>query len=141
MEWYDNYNIGIKLIDEQHRELVTMVSKLQKALSTDAERSQTGETIKFLVDYTRTHFADEESLMNQIGYPDLEQHRRIHKKLIGDITEILIRLKKGKSFNAMELIDFLTEWLMHHITQEDKKIGRFLERSTIAAPDYINPEN
>lgn len=128
MIWYDNYNIGIEQVDLQHQKLAKTVRKLQKSLVNGRFSPEAGETLKFLVEYTKEHFSAEEDLMAKIGYDELESHQKLHKKLIQQVVDILLGLKKGKNVDAYELIDFLTDWLIHHIVQEDKKIGKFMER-------------
>lgn len=123
MEWYDSYNIGIEKIDQQHKKLVHQVSVLQAALLSESINKEVGEAIKFLVDYTKTHFADEEELMREIDFPEFEKHKKMHGKLIKEVIDVLLGLKKGKRVNTYDLVDFLTEWLLNHIKYEDKKIG------------------
>lgn len=127
MEWYDDYNIDVELIDKQHQELVKVVSRLQQSLSSGAINTEIASTLKFLVQYTQQHFHDEEQLMRSIAFSELENHQRLHGKLIAEIKDILIGLKKGKSVDHYDLIDFLTNWLINHIRYEDKKIGRAME--------------
>ena len=43
-----------------------------------------------------------------------------------EVKDILINLKKGKAVNPYELIDFLTDWLINHIRNEDRKIGKVI---------------
>ncbi len=136
MEWYDDYNIDVELIDDQHRELVNVVTRLQESLSSGAVNSEIGEALKFLVQYTQQHFTDEEKLMTTIGFTEIDSHKRMHVKLIDDVKNILLDLKKGKSIHPYELIDFLTEWLINHIRNEDKKIGRALEKFKNNHPDW-----
>lgn len=128
MNWYDNYNIGIEEVDTQHQKLAKTIRKLQKSLVNGRFTPETGETLKFLVEYTREHFNAEEALMAKVGYDDIEAHKKLHKKLVAQVVEILINLKKGKKIDAYELVDFLTDWLINHIVHEDKKIGKFIER-------------
>ncbi len=124
VDWYDDYNIGVALIDEQHKELTKVVTRLQEALSSGAVNAEIASVLRFLVQYTQQHFSDEEKLMATIAFPELANHKKLHGKLIGDIKNILLDLKKGKAIHPYELIDFLTDWLINHIRQEDKKIGR-----------------
>lgn len=127
MEWYDEYNIGVELIDHQHQELFKRVSRLQEALSSGAVNSEIAAMLKFLVVYTNQHFQDEEKVMASIAFTELENHRKMHESLTADVRDILINLKKGKKIHPYELIDFLSDWLLNHIRYEDKKIGRALE--------------
>lgn len=130
MEWYDSYSIGVEKIDGQHKKLVQHISDLQKALLTESTSKEIGTVIKFLVEYTKTHFADEEELMRQFDFPEYDKHKKLHGKLIQEVTDILMRLKKGKMVQAYELIDFLTEWLLTHIKYEDQKVGKFVLQKT-----------
>jgi hemerythrin-like metal-binding protein len=123
MEWYDSYSIGVKEVDDQHKELVAMITKLQSSLSSGGSSVEIIEALKFLVNYTKLHFATEEDVMRRIGYDEFENHQNIHKRLVGQVGEILINLKKGKSVDIYEMIDFLTNWLINHIRDEDQKIG------------------
>ncbi|PLX50422.1 MAG: hemerythrin [Desulfobulbaceae bacterium] len=127
MEWYEEYNIGVDLIDHQHRELFKRVSRLQEALSSGAVNSEIAEMLKFLVAYTNQHFQDEEKVMASIAFAELANHRKMHENLTTDVRNILIDLKKGKKIHPYELIDFLSDWLLNHIRYEDKKIGRALD--------------
>lgn len=126
MEWYDSYCIGDEKIDSQHKELVEMVSRLQEALAGEGLKQEIANTLKFLVQYTRQHFADEEALMERIVFEGYDHHKLQHKKLITEVTNVLLDIKKGKQINPLELFDFLMEWLLSHIKNEDKKIGRAL---------------
>lgn len=124
MEWYDDYNIGVELIDAQHQELFKVVNRLQKALAAGRAHDELADTLRFLVRYTQQHFHDEEEVMADIGFEELARHKKLHANLIEDIKNILVDLKKGKTIHPYALIDFLTDWLMNHIRYEDNKIGR-----------------
>lgn len=129
MIWYNNYNIGVEQVDQQHQQLAKTISKLQKSLKQGRFTPETGETLKFLVRYTKEHFQDEEALMAKINYTEIEQHKKLHKKLVDQVVDILLDLKKGKQLDAYELIDFLTDWLINHIVKEDKRIGKAMTRA------------
>lgn len=124
MEWYDSYNIGVDEIDRQHRELVHMISRLQVTLADGDIKQEVGNALRFLVDYTKRHFADEERIMESINYAELPRHKELHKKFVNDVVLILMDLKKGKAVDPLVFIDFLTDWLINHIRYEDKKIGK-----------------
>lgn len=124
MEWHEIYSIGVESIDSQHKQLVHMVSRLQATLAGGDINQEVANALRFLVDYTKRHFADEEKLMAEIDYEELEHHRELHKKLINDVVHILLQIKKGKAIDPYAFIDFLTDWLINHIRYEDKKIGK-----------------
>ncbi|MEW8498684.1 MAG: hemerythrin domain-containing protein, partial [Candidatus Thiodiazotropha taylori] len=63
VEWSDALSVGIEEIDEQHKMLVDLVNKMHEAIhqrhGSDVVKSILGD----LAEYTRIHFAVEESLM------------------------------------------------------------------------------
>ena len=127
MEWYESYSIGNDLVDGQHKQLVEIISRLQNSLTLGDIGKEAGNTLKFLVEYSQKHFAEEEKLMRQIEYDEYTKHCEKHAILIGQITDILLKIKKGKQIDPLKLYDFLVDWLLTHIKQEDKRIGKALE--------------
>lgn len=126
MEWHEIYSIGVEPIDSQHKQLVHMVSRLQTTLAGGDINQEVANALRFLVDYTKRHFADEEKVMQEIDFEELDHHKELHKKLINDVVHILLDIKKGKTVDPYAFIDFLTDWLINHIRYEDKKIGKAL---------------
>jgi hemerythrin len=55
-----------------------------------------------LDEYTRVHFAVEESLMRILHYPDYERHKEEHDKLIAQLAELRTRnWMKGKGSHRL----------------------------------------
>jgi hemerythrin len=127
MQWKAKYEIGIELIDQQHRQLVETLTRLETA-TVAAQYREMGYALKFLVDYTNFHFSEEETFMQKIGYPAYDSHKALHKELIQKLMAILLKLKKGGTLEHQELIDFLMDWLANHILEADKKIGLFISK-------------
>jgi hemerythrin len=103
MEWKTGYEIGIDLIDTQHRQLVEIISRLETSLSTNTEDREMGNALKFLVDYTNKHFSEEEALMRQSGFPRYEHQKALHKGLIQEVMSVLLKLKRGESIQPHHL--------------------------------------
>lgn len=128
MKWQDDYNTGITSIDEQHQNLCDMLNELEKSMNSDNVYQVMGKILKELVEYVKFHFQDEEKVMSRISYPELEEHKRIHKDLVDQIVKILLDMKNGKELEAVELNIFLKKWLLDHILQEDKKISNYFHQ-------------
>lgn len=126
MDWYDRYNVGVDLIDTQHKEWVHRISCLQRALADGGVKHEVGNSLKFLVEYIKYHFDAEEKIMQAIDYGQLEDHKKLHKKLIGDTMSILTDFQKGKAVDTYAFVDFMINWLLDHIRQQDQKIGKAL---------------
>lgn len=127
IQWQDSYKIGHDIIDKQHRKLVSMIADLQTAILEDKADEATSKTLKELVDYTQYHFRDEEKLMFEMGFADLEHHKYLHRQMLEQVIQILTDIKSGKPFDAPDLVTYLTHWLTDHIVAEDGKIGHALK--------------
>jgi hemerythrin len=62
-KWSDKYSVGIKTIDSQHQELVNIINRLFDAVTNHEADKVINSILDALMDYTKTHFALEELLM------------------------------------------------------------------------------
>ena len=75
--WEPDLDTGINVIDAQHHRIVEMINRLHAAQG--AQRHDiVSEVVEELVDYTLFHFAFEETMIEEAGYPLTPEHRRIH---------------------------------------------------------------
>ena len=86
--WSSKLETGVTKVDQQHQKLVAMVNALYEAMKDGSGQDVLGKVLNGLVDYTRTHFATEEALMNQFGYPGLATHKIEHDKLTAQVAEL-----------------------------------------------------
>ena len=116
--WQDDMDTGIDIIDGQHRRIVEMINHLhitQKSM----ERFAVGEVIDELVDYTLSHFAFEEELMEEAGYPFSAAHKRVHEVFTKRVSEYRLRFEAGEDI-VDDLRSMLSRWLFNHIRNDDR---------------------
>ena len=77
--WQDRFNIGVDLIDKEHKKLFRIINRLF-ALMEQEEKNPwlCQEVIKYFRDHAMKHFAEEEVYMASIDYQGFEMHKRIH---------------------------------------------------------------
>jgi len=126
IEWQDSYSVGINSIDQQHKKLVNLINQLQTAVDYSTGEEFEREALDALVDYTKTHFGHEESLMQQYGYPGYEPHTGEHKKMIREVEALLAEYDKDPEQAIQRALNFLKEWLIDHINGTDKQYSSFL---------------
>ena len=127
--WNDALSVGVQEIDEQHKELVSLLNALHQAVVEHHGSDACNDILRRLVEYTRIHFAVEESLMRILAYPDFERHKGEHEALTAQVIDLQKRLASGKASITFELLHFLKVWLTKHILHSDKLYGAyFLER-------------
>ncbi len=126
VEWSKELSVGIEEIDSQHKVLVDLLNELHRAII-ERHGSETAHRILLqLLEYTRIHFAVEESLMRILGYPEYEEHKHHHELLLDEVRMLSEKLHDGKKSISFELLHFLKMWLTKHIMEEDKLYAPFL---------------
>ncbi len=126
MEWSEGLSVQVKEIDEQHKNLVLMVNKLHEAMMNRQGRQVIGGIIDDLAEYTKYHFSTEERYMRQYRYPDMEAHIKEHKLFVQKVSSFKQDYDSGKLGVTIEVLNFLSNWLVTHISGTDKKFGPFL---------------
>ena len=76
------------------------------------------EVIAEMVDYTISHFAFEEALMESAGYMFSGPHKKVHDLFTRKVAEMQSRFDGGEDVTA-ELHGMLSRWLFNHIRNED----------------------
>jgi hemerythrin-like metal-binding domain len=128
MNWTDDLSVGVELIDTEHKALINAVNDLFDACSKGLGRKKISETLAFLQSYTATHFGDEEQLQKESGYPDYPNHRKLHSEFVAKVVEYSKQLEtEGPSIGLVANFNsFVSNWLIYHISREDKKIGEYI---------------
>ncbi len=129
MKWERIYEVGIRQIDSEHKMIVQFINDLELSLNKGNSERATLLVLKNLTDYVKIHFKNEEKIMKELGFLELSRHKRLHKSLVKQVSNILKDYKNGNPWSAKELIGFLQHWLVYHILEEDKKIGSLLKKA------------
>ena len=118
IQWTDDLSTGIPVIDNQHQRIVEYINKLHHA-QVHHSREEVGVVLDELVDYTLSHFAFEESLMEESGYAFVNAHKKVHQLFVRRVADYQQRFKIGDEI-AEELINTLRAWLINHIKNDDR---------------------
>lgn len=119
--WDDAYSVDIQEIDEQHKCLIDIMNELYTAIANKSNRDLIGDVLDKLVDYTKVHFAVEETLMRIFHYEGYDEHKAIHDKIVERVLEFQGKFRAGDDKVGMELLMFLKDWLFDHINKVDKE--------------------
>ena len=115
--WSDDLNTGISLIDKQHHRIVEYINSLYD-ISQTHDRDETARVLNELVDYTLSHFAFEESLMEEAGYSFINGHKKVHELFVKRVNLFKQRFETGEDISD-ELLVVLRSWLINHIRSDD----------------------
>jgi hemerythrin len=118
--WNESYSVRVRQMDEQHQKLFEIINSLAEAMRIGKGDDVVRDTVEQMAVYTRTHFLQEEVLMRQTGYPALPAHQEQHRKLMAEVEQYKRALEEGRSASSVSLLNFVRQWLMHHIRDSDK---------------------
>lgn len=133
MMWKEKYRVGVDLIDSQHIELFSRLSNfiqvVQNENDWDEKLDEVKETMAFMQEYVVSHFDDEEKYMEEIEYPNIELHKKIHEDFKDSINDYVDLLGEGgfTEDKIQELAAKLMTWLIMHVGKMDQQIGDYVK--------------
>lgn len=120
LEWNEGMSVGVNAIDNDHKKLISIISRLSEAIENNHPDPITGHIFDELEQYVSLHFSREEALMKQCHWAGYKSHVKQHRDFAKKIPELKQQLLSTDSINvAMEINFFLYQWLIHHILIED----------------------
>jgi hemerythrin-like metal-binding protein len=94
-------------------------------MSRESSIEHTTEVLQAMNEYTQNHFSYEEEYMREINFPDIVAHRRTHKDFESLIYSYNRDIDAGKMVLNTKVMKLIRNWLLEHITVEDKKFAEF----------------
>jgi hemerythrin-like metal-binding protein len=125
--WTPDLEIGIELIDNQHKMLCSYINALHRAVRQGTVGATGRDIVDNLKGYTVSHFSTEEHYFSRSAYPDTEKHTQIHRKFVDKVISVEAQLAAGQIHVGNELLDFLKDWLLTHIRVTDHQYGPFVK--------------
>jgi hemerythrin len=130
--WKDAYCIGVPEIDAQHRRLYSLAAELHTAMNSGKGKNVLGGVLQNLINYTKSHFAAEEKLMQRCGYPDLAAHRAKHDEMTQKVLQLQHDFQAGNIMLSIEVMEYLNNWLRQHIGGTDRQYVPFVIGKAVA---------
>jgi hemerythrin len=129
--WRDDWLLGYEKMDEQHLELADKLNELHRFLVRDESGPQGGlgqlcHHLSELCEMTRRHFHDEEALMEDSGYPGLNEHHREHIMLLAEMQECLREIEAGSRTFSLQTLTALKYWQIDHALNSDLEFVSYL---------------
>jgi len=122
IEWHERYEVGVAVIDGQHREMLAIANRLLEGLHAGRDRDELVETLRELVRAAEHNVATEERLMAEHGL-DTPHHRDEHRHMIDAVRHFHIRLEPEALGESSR---FLRAWLLEHIDEDDRPFAEQL---------------
>lgn len=127
--WHPAYECGNVHIDRQHENLFVLANTLLTAILTGKSNDDVSALIDTLIGDVVTHFKDEEAMLAEAGFADLEGHAILHQQLVDRAAELAGLFHQGK-LGLGELFQYLAnDVVARHMLMDDRKFFA-LVRST-----------
>lgn len=134
LEWDNKYSLGIPVFDEQHKELFEYINELRDIMMGTKSDDMIENTFKSILNFTMTHFLDEEIFLFKNQYPDYEQHKAEHDNFMNEVKGLYVQSKAERSNSKIisaEITGILTEWIQEHIVITDRKYVEYFKSKKI----------
>ena len=125
MAWKEEFSVSVRLLDQQHKRLIELLNELYEGLKQQRGREVLGAVLFEMIKYAEIHFATEERLMQQHGFPGMEPHKLEHLILTNKVREFYNQYRQGNASTPLDVLQFLRNWLEHHILGTDKEYSAF----------------
>lgn len=127
-EMKPEYYTGLATIDEQHTELFRIADEAYVVLKDEFISDKFDNIVEIigkLKEYAIKHFADEEAYMQSIRYKKFLSHKIEHDDFIEKLDALdFDQMDKNQTGTLLDLLEFLSDWLVHHILEKDKLISQ-----------------
>lgn len=120
IEWKEQYSVGVEEIDEQHQKMIGIINELFHAVEQSKEKERIPFILTELVSYAEYHFSTEEKHFEEFDFEGKEEHIKVHNSYREKIAQFLKKHKEGDGALPFEILIFLKEWWVGHITGMDR---------------------
>lgn len=126
IEWRDDFSVGNAAIDLEHKHLIEQINGIYEQL----EQPMDALTIEGMLGDIQVdisaHFALEELLMREAGYPEYEDHKNDHEDLLDQIHDLMFSFAEDPEGGKALLITKLSDWFGRHFATFDARLHRQL---------------
>ena len=124
--WQPEYELNYPLMDNDHRESVILIEAIRQA--SEARAPDLKDRLIAFSDHCAAHFAREEEIMMQTGFPAFEIHKQEHDRVLKELDNMVRKLDTlGEEERRLALEEGLKDWLLNHLATMDTATARFVK--------------
>ena len=136
MTWTSAMSVGVPELDEDHRVLFRIINQLAESKENDDHVGILRQSLYSLLRYAEFHFAREEKVLAACEFPAMTHHKQEHRAFTNHMRKLAEALDDEELPAAeivnQELLDYLKDWLNHHILIEDMSYRKLAESNSSA---------
>ena len=126
--WKDTYSVKVSILDRQHKKIIELINSLYTAIQENKQNNVLKKILFELQKYTITHFTTEEKYLIRAKYPDFKAHKKEHDSLKKRTIDFVRKSNAHTDDISLEVLNFLKNWWIHHITEIDSNYKPYMER-------------
>ncbi len=121
--WNESNNLGIPVIDEQHRKLYAMLNELNQAMAEGCGREVAADVMNRLPPLIREHFETEEMILQQRHSPVYHRCCAKHAEQLSTLQFFLSDKSASDPSAVIDLLYFLDSLLDGHVHSDRQALG------------------
>ena len=122
LAWLPQMSLGIPVMDDAHKAFVETLGFLQTA----PDHEFAVELFAMIARLERD-FRKEETLMEQVDYSGLPNHREQHARVLGALHNLVPAVMREEFEQARKVIDLLAQWFVFHLATMDSALAVTLD--------------
>ena len=127
IKWNKKFEFGFKAIDNQHKKLIGMLNEVIAARNEKKDTQIMSNILAELLEYTKYHFEEEEKFLEKNNYPRIAEHRRLHRELVDELTQISKDFNSDDIEKVDDVFNLLIHWVLNHILEKDMDYKNFID--------------
>jgi hemerythrin len=126
ISWSPVLSVGIDDFDEQHKEILNYLNKLNNCKVEPVSTAEMQVLLKNLAHYVDKHFSYEEKVFTECGYPKADEHKKAHELYRAEVTAFVSSYEAGRDIDLEEITHFLKDLFFKHIMVKDLVMAKYV---------------
>ena len=119
IEWGPFFRSGNIQVDLDHHELITISNEIIRNCLVEGRENYTKALFDKLISDTQRHFKNEEDILAELDYEELEEHRNIHEQFLEKALSMQDSFKRG-DLRPVDVAKYLVQdMIVGHIVKHD----------------------
>jgi hemerythrin len=120
--------VAFEEMNAVHAEEVEQLNRIEALLDVNAPEGELSEALEAFFEHTRAHFANEERLMRDVGFPAFQMHKAEHDRALNEFQLVMMEWRNRKDDTVIR--DYICgetpQWLHQHIATMDTVTANFI---------------
>lgn len=125
--WKEEYNTGVKFLDEQHRYFFNIIKDLNRILEHGICMESASKIFFSLVYYAEQYLIKEEIYFRDSHFPGIHEHKELHAAFIKRVIQFKTDYARDIEHTCQTMMEYLVDWFDNHNLKYDKEAIDYLK--------------